>query len=135
MEGIALSTDLTGLEEHHLQGFFVGWPTPPSAKAHLQQLNNSTIAILAREQGTENVVGFITVLTDGTLFAYISALEVLPNYQGAGIGKALVEAALYLVSNIYAIDLVCDPDVQPFYKKFGLTPYHSMVARRRENIG
>ena len=135
MEGIELTTDLSSLEARHLQGFFVGWPSPPSAETHLQQLKISTIAILARKEATQSVVGFITVLTDGALFAYISALEVLPSHQGKGIGRALVESALSQVSQVYAIDLVCDPDVQPFYEKLGLAPYHSMVARRRENIG
>jgi hypothetical protein len=38
------------------------------------------------------------------------------------------------LKQLYAIDLVCDPEVQPFYAKSGLIPYHSMVARRREKI-
>ncbi len=38
------------------------------------------------------------------------------------------------LKHVYAIDLVCDPDVRPFYAKTGLIPYHSMIARRRENI-
>lgn len=134
MEGITLTSDLTDLKADQLEGFFVGWPSPPTPGVHLKQLRNSTIALLAKEESTQRIVGFITVLTDGTLFAFVSALEVLPSHQGKGIGKALVESALSQVSHIYAIDLVCDPDVQPFYKKCGLTPYHSMVARRQDRI-
>ena len=134
MAEIELSKDLTDLSEGDLKGFFVGWPTKPSADAHLRQIKGSTLAILAREAGSRRVIGFITALTDGVLFGYISALEVLPGYQGRGIGKELVDAVLAELKQVYAIDLVCDPDAQPFYAKSGLIPYHSMVARRREKI-
>ena len=134
MEGFSLSSQLDDVVDEDLSGFFVGWPNPPSSAARLTQLQNSSIAIIARENASRKIVGFVTVLTDQVLFAYVSALEVLPEFQGRGIGKALVEAALERTKDVYAIDLVCDPEVQPFYEKCGLIPYHSMIARRREAI-
>jgi ribosomal protein S18 acetylase RimI-like enzyme len=131
---IELTTDLSNISEQDLDGFFVGWPNKPTPKAHLQQLQGSSRAIIARETGTARIIGVITALTDDVLFGYISSLEVLPEYQGQGIGKDLVSAMLEQLKHVYAIDLVCDPDVQPFYAKTGLIPYHSMIARRRENI-
>lgn len=134
MSHIELISDLSNISEQDLEGFFVGWPNKPTLRAHLQQLQGSSRAIIAREAGTARIVGVITALTDDVLFAYISSLEVLPEYQGRGIGQDLVNAMFEQLKHVYAIDLVCDPDVQPFYAKTGLIPYHSMIARRRENI-
>ncbi len=134
MDGITLTSDLSDIKPHQLEGFFVGWPKPPSTEAHLKMLTNSSFALLAVEESTKRIAGFLSALTDGVLFGYISAVEVLPEFQGRGIGKALVEHTLTHFQDLYAIDLVCDPDVQPFYEKCGLIPYQSMIARRRDRI-
>ena len=134
MPHIERISDLSNISEQDLEGFFGGWPNKPTLRAHLQQLQGSSRAIIAREAGTARIVGVITALTDDVLFAYISSLEVLPEYQGRGIGQDLVNAMFEQLKHVYAIDLVCDPDVQPFYAKTGLIPYHSMISRRRENI-
>ena len=68
----------------------------------------------------EHVVGFVTVLSDGVLCAHVSLLEVLPRYQGRGIGSELMRRALGGLSNLYAVDVVCDPEVQPFYLRLGM---------------
>ncbi|MFW5827020.1 MAG: FAD:protein FMN transferase, partial [Alkalispirochaeta sp.] len=46
-EGLALVESLEGVEPSHLQGFFVGWPAPPSPQEHLQILRNSAHFLLA----------------------------------------------------------------------------------------
>ena len=38
------------------------------------------------------------------------------------------------LEHLYAIDLVCDPDVQPFYERCGLRPCSAMIVRRRERL-
>ncbi|WP_218212220.1 GNAT family N-acetyltransferase, partial [Pseudomonas sp. 2822-15] len=78
------------MTEEMLQGFFVGWPNPPSSHTHLKLLEKSTHIVLAVDDENEQVVGFITAISDGVLSAYIPLLEVLTEYQGRGIGKELV---------------------------------------------
>ena len=134
MSKIELTTDLSNISEGDLEGFFVGWPKKPTPTAHLQQLRESDRVIVAREIGSTRIIGLITALTDDVLFGFISSLEVLPEYQGQGIGQDLVNAMFEKLKHLYAIDLVCDPQVQPFYEKFGLNQYHSMVTRRRNRI-
>jgi ribosomal protein S18 acetylase RimI-like enzyme len=113
----------------HLHGFFVGWPSPPSPATHLRILQGSQHVILAVDEATEHVVGFITALSDGVLSASIPQLEVLPAYQGRGIGSALVRQMLTQLHALYMIDLMCDPPLQPFYERLGMRPWSGMVVR------
>jgi len=57
---------------------------------------------------------------------------VLPEYQGQGIGKALMEQMLDRLSHIQTIELMCDSHLVPFYEQFGMKPSGGMVLRRRE---
>ncbi len=110
-----------------LEGFFVGWPHPPTAQALHQALARSTACVLARE-GRE-VVGFINALSDGALAAYLPLLEVRPEYQGRGIGTELVRRILDLLKDVYMVDVVCDDSVAPFYERLGLSRLNGMAQR------
>lgn len=109
-------------------GFFAGWPNPPSPLTHYRILANSAEIILARS-GEGNVIGFITAISDGISCAYIPHLEVLTEYQGRGIGTELVRRMLEKLTHIYMIDLVCDPELQPFYERLGMRAIVGMVIR------
>ena len=108
-------------------GFFVGWPEPPAPEAHLRILQGSSHVVLARDG--ERVVGFITAISDGVSAAYIPHLEVLPDYQGQGVGSELVRQMLARLRQLYMVDLVCDDDLEPFYARFGLRRYTAMILR------
>jgi GNAT superfamily N-acetyltransferase len=126
---ITYTHSLAGVTSDHLKGgFFVGWPNPPSPKAHYQILANSNALVLAQNEAGV-VVGFITAISDGISCAYIPHLEVLPDYQGRGIGTALVKQMLARLRHLYMIDLVCDPGLQPFYERFGMRAVVGMVVR------
>jgi ribosomal protein S18 acetylase RimI-like enzyme len=112
-----------------LHGFFVGWPNPPSPETHLNILRRSDAAVLAIDEETGRVVGFINALSDGVLSAFIPLLEVLPEYQGCGIGSELVQRLLAQLGNLYAVDLLCDADVQPFYARLGMQTAQGMMLR------
>ena len=89
---------------------------------------NSAAIVLARiADGT--VVGFITAVSDHVSCAYIPHLEVLPDYQGQGIGSELVRRMVEKLRHLYMIDLVCDPSLQSFYERLGMRPVVGMVLR------
>jgi ribosomal protein S18 acetylase RimI-like enzyme len=120
---------LDGVTPGQLEGgFFVGWPNPPSPATHHRILANSDKIVLALDDH-QNVVGFITAISDDISCAYIPHLEVLPAHQGQGIGSQLVGRMLARLQHLYMIDLVCDPDLQPFYARLGLRPCAAMVIR------
>ncbi len=126
---ITYTDSLDGITSEKLNGFFIGWPNPPKPDAHLRILKGSTHFILAIDDQSGNVVGFINAITDGVLNAFIPLLEVLPSYQKQGIGAELVRQMLDKLRNLYAIDLLCDADLQPFYERFGMRPYTAMLYR------
>jgi len=77
------------------------------------------------------VVGFVTAVGDGVLAAFIPLLEVLPAYRGRGIGAELVRRVLARLSSRYSIDLVCDPDLVPYYERLGGQPLAGIGWRNR----
>ena len=126
---IGYTESLDGIEPQDLDGFFVGWSRPPSPETHLRLLNGSDHVVLAIDETVGRVVGFITAISDGVLSAYIPHLEVLPEYQGQGIGSELVRLMLARLRTLYTVDLLCDEAVQPFYERLGMRPARGMAIR------
>lgn len=127
---IQYSTDLVGITTGRLNGFFKGWPDPPSAETHLEILRGSSHVVLAVDGATGDVVGFVNAITDGVLSAYLPLLEVREDHRGRGIGSELVQRMLGLLGDLYMVDLTCDPELAAFYERFGLVSGHAMIRRR-----
>ena len=121
-----------GIGPGQLDGFFEGWPDPPSPETHLRLLEHSDHVVLAVDGDSGNVVGFVTAISDHVLSAYIPLLEVLPEYRGRGIGSELVRRMLDRLSDLYMVDLLCDVDLQPFYASLGMHPATGMMVRNAE---
>ncbi len=123
-------TTVDGVTPQMLSGFFVGWPNPPSPETHLDVLRRSHFVVLAIDREANRVAGFVNAVSDGILAAYLPLLEVLPGYRGQGIGTELVRRMLDQCAGLYAVDVTCDPDLQPFYARCGMRP--SVGAMRRD---
>lgn len=123
------NNSLDGISSDMLKGFFVDWPNPPNPDTHLLLLKKSSKVIITMDDQTNQVVGFITAISDGVLSAYIPFLEVLPEYKNKGIGKELVNRMLKELADIYMIDLCCDDDLVPYYEVFGMTKANGMTLR------
>jgi ribosomal protein S18 acetylase RimI-like enzyme len=134
-DDIRYADDLTGLTADHLDGFWVGWPVAPTPDQHLAALRGSEVAVLAIEGASGRVVGFATAVGDGAMAAFIPFLEVLPSHQGRGIGRDLVRQVLERLRGRYAIDLVCDEELVPFYEGLGFTRLVAMSIRVRGALG
>ena len=123
-----------GISPSDLQGFFVGWPSRPSPRAHLEILQGSDFRIVAFSDDYR-VVGFVTPITDGVSSGYIPYLEVLPEWQGRGIGTELMRRMMAKLGTLYAIDLICDEDVKGFYERLGFSERRGMTIRNYESQG
>lgn len=127
---MATYTDsLEGITPDRLSGFFIGWPNPPNPETHLRILEQSDKVILAIDEETGNVVGFITAITDEILSAFIPLLEVLPDFKAQGIGQQLTRRMLDKLKGLYMIDLMCDQKLQTFYARFKMQRAIGMTIR------
>jgi ribosomal protein S18 acetylase RimI-like enzyme len=119
-----------GITVDRLDGFFEGWPTPPSRETHLEILRRSYAVVLAVDEHSNDVVGFVTAISDGVLSAYIPLLEVRVSHRGRGIGRELMKRMLERLERFYMVDLATDPDKEAFYSSLGMRPAFAMVLRR-----
>lgn len=126
---IKYTKDIKAIEVEQLEGFFVGWPNPPSPLRHKEILRKSTYIWLAIDEETNRVVGFITAISDQIMSAYIPLLEVLPSYKGKGIGTKLTTLILEELKDMYMIDLLCDEEVMPFYERLNMFRCKGMCFR------
>ena len=128
MPAISITSDVDALTGSQLAGgFFEGWPNPPTPEDHLRILHGSWLALVAIRE--DQVVGFVTVISDGVCSAYIPLLEVLPAYRGQGVATRLIQEVLARTKDQYMLDLSCDPQLQAFYERLGFRPLLGMGRR------
>jgi ribosomal protein S18 acetylase RimI-like enzyme len=121
------------IRSDQLEGFFVGWPTRPTPERHVELLRGSYAVELALDG--DDVVGFVTAISDGVISAFIPLLEVLPEYQHQGIGTDLVRRLLARLDGLYMVDLCCDAGLEAFYSRFGFQVLdRGMGIRRMANV-
>jgi ribosomal protein S18 acetylase RimI-like enzyme len=126
---IRYTSDVGGVTAEQLTGFFEGWLSQPSPETHLRILEGSDEVVLAIDDESGAVVGFVTAITDGVLSAYVPLLEVLPEYRGRGIARELVSRLREALAGYYMVDLVCDEALAPFYEALGFRRALAMAIR------
>ena len=149
---VSYTDDMTSVDEQMLAGFFVGWPRHPSPAQHLAVLRGSYRSVVAIDPSADGdaaavadaaadgdapagrVVGFVNMISDGALTAFIPWLEVLPAYQGRGIGTELMRRIIEGTEHLYSVDLVCDADLIPYYERLGWTGWTSAMIRHRDAL-
>ena len=100
----------------------VGWNRIPEQQAKAG-LCGSDFVIAAKDG--ERTVGMSRVLTDGGCVALILDVVVHPEYQGRGIGRALMESVMKFIHSRMALGevshicLMAAKGKEEFYKKFG----------------
>jgi GNAT superfamily N-acetyltransferase len=92
---------------------------PVDDKARIaQMLEHANLIITAREDG--KLIGANRCLTDFSFFCYCADLSVDKNYQGQGIGSALLDKAREFLHPKTHTYLVAAPDAITFYEHIGL---------------
>ncbi len=124
---ITYISSLENITPSQLEGFFDGWWAKPNPETFLKTLHGSSHVILALEN--QQVIGFISAISDGMMFAYISLLEVLLTHQHQGIASELMRQMLLHYADLYAIDTSCDDQLVPFYEHFGMAQGNAMLIR------
>lgn len=87
---------------------------------------NSTCVIFIFDGA--KIIGTARAISDLEYHAGIYDVAVLPEYQGRGLGKQMLE---YLLGQlpVWRVFLVCDPDVEDFYRKFGFEKLQGAMVR------
>lgn len=73
----------------------------------------------------EDVLGMLRVISDGAMFCYIQDLFVRESYRGRGLGRALLEQALFWIEEELELDeylivsLLAAPGTESFYEGIG----------------
>ena len=76
----------------------------------------------------DKIVGMGRLIGDGAMYWYIQDVAVMPEYQGRGIGKAIVTRLIsYAEANSLpgskaSIGLIAAKGKEPFYEKMGFIP-------------
>lgn len=87
------------------------------------------------------VVGMGRLVGDGAMYWYLQEIIVLPEYQGMGIGKAIVNRLLDYIQNTaisgtkISIGLTAVKGKEPFYEKFGFVGGSSGMSKWMEIEG
>lgn len=84
-------------------------------------VNNVSISIVARNEDNL-IVGVLFGLTDFAYWLYVTDLGVDRNYEGQGIGRRLMKAALEAAGGEkdIAVYLITNENAVPFYEKLGM---------------
>lgn len=78
-----------------------------------------------------NLVGFISLITDRAWVAYITQLAVDPDYQNQGIGKSLISKAKNLLGEGVTIIVHSSQDAKKFYEASGFESYPDVYKQSR----
>ncbi len=96
-------------------------------------LKNSLITFCAYDDGKP--VGMGRIVGDGAVICYIQELVVCPEYQGKGVGNALMQRLIGYVESLrlehteLMLCLMCAKGREPFYERYGF------IGRPTENLG
>nr|YP_010851130.1 hypothetical protein Ycf52 [Aphanocladia delicatula]WGH14178.1 hypothetical protein Ycf52 [Aphanocladia delicatula] len=100
----------------------VGWVRRPLKKVELALKNSFlTVSLFYYTQNNKKLIGFARVTSDGSFNATIWDVAIHPEFQGQGLGKALMNEVIKELRkhDISTITLFADPEVIKFYRHIG----------------
>lgn len=125
--GLDWSDDLDGVDWEELSRLYVRAPLGLKPPEHLRvSFGNSRFRCFVRDKG--QLVGVGRALADGVDCAYIGDVAVLPEYQGCGLGKAIMARLLELTAGHRKVILYAAPGKEAFYLKLGFRPMNTAMA-------
>jgi len=111
-------------EEHRRLAEAVGWAGSFHWESLPASLDGSLAGVVAESDG--RVVGMGRLVGDGALYFYVQDVVVMPEYQGVGLGAALLDRLLDHVERLAPahafVGLFATDAALPLYQSRGFTP-------------
>lgn len=99
------------------------------SEVHKMAFGNSFVTVFVFDE--EKLIGFGRAISDGVCHAAIYDVAVLPEYQGKGIGKMMIEAIIGHCPNCSFI-LYASPGKEKFYEKLNFRKMKTGMALFKE---
>lgn len=126
------------VKEYNRIRLAVGWKELDEEQARIGLENSAYLTVAwddSESRGETKSVGMARVISDGGYMALIVDVMVLPEYQGKGVGRRLMENITEWLDQLtkdgrcVMINLMATPGNESFYEKFGF------VARPNDHMG
>lgn len=119
----------TVMEYSQVQGSLGGEAERPEIVANI--ISTAVFGVVAEDAVTGGVIGHAFLLTDHAGFFYVKNVMVRADWQGRGVGTALMGALMqWLEKNVTTPSLVglfAREGLESFYQRFGFLPSFGMV--------
>jgi ribosomal protein S18 acetylase RimI-like enzyme len=115
--------------------FHSAWWTATRTKEEVAlMLEGSQVVVGLVYRASDQLVGFARAITDGTFLAIVVDVIVAPSFRGSGLGTRLMDELLARpeLADVKSIELVCQPELVAFYRRWGFTDSvgRSLLMRR-----
>jgi GNAT superfamily N-acetyltransferase len=106
------------------------WTTDRTTDDAERMLAGSDLVVALVHRPSGRLVGFARVITDEVYVAVVLDVIVAPGARASGLGAILMDAVVGhpRLSTVRSIELVCQPDLVAFYRRWGFT---EQVGRSR----
>jgi predicted GNAT family N-acyltransferase len=98
-------------------------------------LESTDLVVALIHRPSDRLVGFARVLTDFVYQALVLDVIVAEDLRGTGLGATLMDAVVNhpRLTSVRTFELACQPELVPFYSRWGFTdkPGRSRLMRRR----
>jgi len=102
-----------------------------------RMLDGSDVVVGLVDSASDRLVGFARAITDRTFLAVVLDVIVAPDARGTGLGAKLMDELLARpeLTDVDSIELVCQPELIAFYRRWGFTDSVglSLLMRRTSN--
>ncbi len=111
-----------------------GWWDDAWDESHLSAIVEMGFAFVAAEAPDGRWIGMGRLISDGVSDAYLQDIVVLPQWEGYGIGSAIVRFLLSICkdSGIDWIGTISEPETEYFYRRFGFARMNRYTPMRYE---
>jgi GNAT superfamily N-acetyltransferase len=97
-------------------------------------LRETDVVVALVDSSHDRIVGFCRALTDYVHVALVLDVVIAPEHRGSGYGAVLMDAIVHnpQLAQVRSIELVCQPELVPFYRRWGFTDQvgRSLLMRR-----